>query len=119
MVTCSAAAHSKSLFEGRPTWSNCTRAPMWMKTLGHVIPSWRHKIFLTVPGLKTLLVEVVGVPNPDVIMGHDGRPVQGEIFRGTVEQSCEIQRCIYSQLAELEDLEMLQLGHTNYDFDNL
>ncbi|KAG0339916.1 hypothetical protein BG000_001080 [Podila horticola] len=67
-------------------------------------------------GLKTLLVEIIGVPRPDVIVGHDGRPVQGEIFQGTVKQSREIQRRIYSQLAELKDLEMLLLGHTDYDF---
>lgn len=67
-------------------------------------------------GLKTLLVEIIGVPRPDVIVGHDGRPVQGEIFQGTAKQSREIQRRIYRQLAELKDLEMLLLGHTDYDF---
>lgn len=61
--------------------------------------------------LVYLEMQLVGVPRPDVKIGHDGRPVEGGLFRGTVEWSRQIQRLIYYRLAELKDLIHLKLGH--------
>ncbi|KAI9237745.1 MAG: hypothetical protein BYD32DRAFT_291333 [Podila humilis] len=61
--------------------------------------------------LVYLEIQLVGVPRPDIRIGHDGRPVEGGLFRGTVEWSRQIQRLIYYRLAELKDLIHLKLGH--------
>ncbi|KAF9024155.1 hypothetical protein BGZ52_011470 [Haplosporangium bisporale] len=60
--------------------------------------------------LKTLAVKIVDVPRPDITVGHDGRPVEGELFRGSVDESRAIQRRVYNQLAEMKHLEKLYLG---------
>ncbi|KFH69057.1 hypothetical protein MVEG_05859 [Podila verticillata NRRL 6337] len=69
------------------------------------VQSWGCK------GLKVLDAAIVDVPRPDITLGYDGRPISGELFRGTKEESREVQRRIFGQLAELKDLEVLKLGN--------
>ncbi|KAF9327848.1 hypothetical protein BG006_008908 [Podila minutissima] len=78
-------------------------------------PQLEAQDFIWTPWVCTSLVyleiQLVGVPRPDVKFGHDGRPVEGGLFRGTVEWSRQIQRLIYYRLAELKNLIHLKLGH--------
>ncbi|KAG0094293.1 hypothetical protein BGZ93_007399 [Podila epicladia] len=79
--------------------------------------------------MKQLQLEIGGVPRPDIMIDHAGFPVQGDLFRGTVEESHQVQRRIYEQLARLTNLSGLQLGgelwepddvthHWTYDAEN-
>ncbi|KAG0078559.1 hypothetical protein BGZ92_001417, partial [Podila epicladia] len=63
--------------------------------------------------LKIFDVAIVNVPRPDITTGYDGRPIAGELFRGTKEESRNVQRRIFGQLAELKDLEVLILGKSS------
>lgn len=64
-------------------------------------------------GLKVFDAAIVDVPRPDITVGYDGRPISGELFRGTKEESREVQKRIFGQLAELKDLEVLMLGKSS------
>ncbi|KAG0346488.1 hypothetical protein BG005_000724 [Podila minutissima] len=63
--------------------------------------------------LKIFNVAIVNVPRPDITTGYDGRPIAGELFSGTKEESRDVQKRIFGQLAELKDLEVLILGNSS------
>ncbi|KAG0334403.1 hypothetical protein BG000_008341 [Podila horticola] len=69
--------------------------------------------------LKELAVEITGVPRPDITIGHNGWPVVEPIFRGSIAESYDIQRSIYQQLAQLKNLEKLQLEHIADDVNDI
>lgn len=62
--------------------------------------------------LESLQVQIGGIPRPDIRSRNDGQPFTSTInFQGTIEDSREIQRLVYSQLGRLTQLKQLVLGH--------
>ncbi|KAK5827686.1 hypothetical protein F5H01DRAFT_332081 [Linnemannia elongata] len=65
--------------------------------------------------LESLKVRIVGVPRPDLTRRSNGRPLEGPLHQGTMEESRRIQLGVYQQLGRLTNLKQLVLGHDDVD----
>ncbi|KAG0279747.1 hypothetical protein BGZ95_000346 [Linnemannia exigua] len=66
--------------------------------------------------LQSFKARIVGVTRPDVTKRANGRPLEGRLHQGTVEESHRIQRGVYEQLGRLIGLKQLILGHDDVDY---
>ncbi|KAF9906352.1 hypothetical protein EC991_000754 [Linnemannia zychae] len=67
------------------------------------------------PRLESLKVHIVGIPRPDLVKRRNGRPLDGPMHRGNMEESRRIQRVVYEQLGRLTSLKQLVLGHDDVE----
>ncbi|KAF9281437.1 hypothetical protein BGZ88_011614 [Linnemannia elongata] len=65
--------------------------------------------------LESLKVRIVGVPRPDLTRRSNGRPLEGPLHQGTMEESRRIQLGVYQQLGRMTNLKQLVLGHDDVD----
>ncbi|KAF9322736.1 hypothetical protein BGZ91_004081 [Linnemannia elongata] len=65
--------------------------------------------------LESLKVRIIGVPRPDLTRRSNGRPLEGPLHQGTMEESRRIQLGVYQQLGRLTNLKQLVLGHDDVD----
>ncbi|KAF9120058.1 hypothetical protein BGW39_011700 [Mortierella sp. 14UC] len=69
--------------------------------------------------LESLKIRIVGVSRPDLVKRSNGRPLDGPLHRGSMEESRRIQRVIYEQLGRLTSLKQLILGHDEVEVDHI
>lgn len=50
--------------------------------------------------LRVLELHILGVPRPDISVGEFGKPVNGVLFEGTVQESHTVRHAVYRQLAK-------------------
>ncbi|KAK3839451.1 MAG: hypothetical protein JOS17DRAFT_729181, partial [Linnemannia elongata] len=65
--------------------------------------------------LESLKLRIVGVPRPDLTRRVNGRPLEGPLHQGTMQESRRIQLGVYQQLGRLTNLKQLVLGHDDVD----